>query len=161
MNFQSLFAHQAWADASLLSAVHNHPPSQQDEWLQNTLHHIVTVQRYYLSRFLDRPFDREKESQPPASFADLVRLFQTASREGLTFVADLTPDILDRHFTLPRIDLEATVADGLTQVVLHSQNHRGQCLRYIRKHGADTPTLDYILWAKNRPAPAWPEMRSQ
>lgn len=158
VNFQDLFAHQAWADASLLSAVHAHPPSQQDEWLQKTLHHIVTVQRFYLSRFLDRPFDREKEGQQPASFADLVQLFRSASEEEIAYAATLTDTELNRRFELPRLNGEFTFADGLTQIVMHSQNHRGQCLRYMRKHGAEPPTLDYILWAKDRPAPAWPQV---
>jgi uncharacterized damage-inducible protein DinB len=156
VNFQSLFAHQAWADASLLSAVHAHPPSIEDEWLQKTLFHIVGVQRYFMSRFMDRPFDREKESQPPASFGALVRLFQATHEEELAFVGAALPADLERRFELPFLKTEFTVADGLTQIVMHSQNHRGQCLRYLRKQGAETPTLDYILWAKDRPGPAWP-----
>ena len=48
----------------------------------------------------------------------------------------------------------------LTQIVMHSQNHRGQCLTRLRENGAQPPTLDYILWAKDRPAPAWPEPQS-
>ena len=161
VNFKSLFAHQAWADASLLSAIHAHPPLLDDEWLQKTLHHIVVVQRYYLSRFLDRPFDRDKESQPPASFADLVELFRGASDEELAFVSDLSTDVLERRFILPRVNIEATIADGLTQIVMHSQGHRGQCLRYMRKQGAETPTLDYILWAKDQPGPVWPKTRGE
>ena len=156
MNFQSLFAHQAWADASLLSAVHAHPPLLEDEWLQKTLLHMVGVQRYFMSRFLDRPFDRENEASPPASFGALVERFRTTHDEELTFVGGLSPAVLERRFELPFLKTEFTVADGLTQIVMHSQNHRGQCLRYLRKHGAETPTLDYILWAKDRPGPAWP-----
>jgi uncharacterized damage-inducible protein DinB len=151
-----MFAHQAWADASLLSAVQGHPPLTQDEWLQKTLLHIVGVQRYFMSRFLDRPFDREKESQPPASFGGLVEQFQATHQEELAFVARLTPADLERRFELPFLKAEFAVSDGLMQIVMHSQNHRGQCLRYIRKHGAETPTLDYILWAKDRPAATWP-----
>jgi uncharacterized damage-inducible protein DinB len=109
-----------------------------------------------MSRFLDRPFDREKESQPPASFADLVERFQKTHNEELVFVYGLSPAELVRRFELPFLKTEFTVADGLTQIVMHSQNHRGQCLRYMRKNGAEPPTLDYILWAKERPGPSWP-----
>ena len=52
---------------------------------------------------------------------------------------------------------QPTVAEGLTQIFMHSQNHRGQCLTRLRENGAKPPTLDYILWARDRPAPAWPE----
>jgi uncharacterized damage-inducible protein DinB len=154
--FADLFAHQAWADASLLSAVKAHPPLQQDEWLQKTLLHVVGVQRYFLSLFLDRPFDRAWESQAPASFGDLVTLYRNTHHEELGFIGGLPEAGLDRRFLLPFLKTEFTVADGLTQIVMHSQNHRGQCLRYMRKHGGEPPTLDYILWAKDRPGPVWP-----
>lgn len=158
VNFQNLFAYQAWADASLLSAVHAHPSSLQDEWLQTTLLHIVGVQRYLMSRMLDRPLDREKDMQPLPSFADLVERFRSTHEEELAWVATLTEPDIERRFELPYFKTEFSLADGLTHVVMHSQNHRGQCLRYLRKHGAQTPTLDYILWAKDRPAPSWPQM---
>lgn len=158
MNFPSLFAHQSWADAALLSAVHAHPPSLEDEWLQKTLHHVVMVQRYFLSRFLDRPFDHAREALVPASFAVLVEVFWATSDAEIEFVDALTPEDLERRFELPFLKTEFSLVDGLTQVVMHSQNHRGQCLHYLREHGAETPTLDYILWAKDRPAPAWPRV---
>ena len=64
----SLIRHQSWADATLLTAVQAHPDSLRDEQMLKTLHHIVRTQRFFLSRFLDRPFDKEKESQRPEAF---------------------------------------------------------------------------------------------
>ena len=158
VNLQALFAYQAWADASLLSAVSAHPPSRDDEWLQKTLHHIVGVQRYFLSLAASRPFDRVKEMEALPSFRDLVERFHSTDDQALALVSSLSEGDLGRRFELPFLATEFTVADGLTQVVMHSQNHRGQCLRYLRKHGAETPTLDYILWAKGRPEAAWPQV---
>ena len=63
----SLFRHQAWADAALLQAVRAHPQAAADEKLRWTLHHMVMVQRGFLALLLKRPFDREKEMQIPAS----------------------------------------------------------------------------------------------
>lgn len=154
--FDSLFRHQAWADASLLSAVQAHPESLGNEWMLKTLHHIVFVQRYFLSCFLNRPFDRARESQPAVSFAELIALYRATHEEELAFVHALAPGDLERKFELPFLQTHFTVAEGLTQVVMHSQNHRGQCLTRLRETGARTPTLDYILWAKTRPAPGWP-----
>ncbi len=159
VNFQNLFAHQAWADAALLSAVHAHPPLLEDEWLQKTLFHVVGTQRYFLWLFLQQPsFDREKEMQPPASFGEMVERYRMTHEAELAFVAGLDDAGLERRFELAFLKTEFTVADGLTQIVMHSQNHRGQCLRYIRKHGGEAPTLDYILWAKDRPEAVWPQV---
>jgi uncharacterized damage-inducible protein DinB len=156
----SLTHHQAWADATLLTAVQSHPDSLRDEQMLKTLHHIVMVPRIFLSRFLDRPFDKEKESQRPEQFDQLVQLYRTTHEELLAFVTNLTETDLERRFEMSVLKSQPTVAEGLTQIVMHSQNHRGQCLTRRRENGAKPPTLDYILWARDRPAPAWPSSQS-
>jgi len=153
----SLFRHQAWADAAILSAVRTHSESLRDEWLLKTLDHIVTVQRFYLSRFLLRHFDKNKEFQVSLDFGQLVRLYRATHEEELAFVDGLVETDLERRFELSALQSEPTFAEGLTQIVMHSQNHRGQCLTRLRENGAKPPTLDYILWAKERPGPSWPE----
>jgi len=153
----SLIHHQAWADATLLTAVQAHPESLRDEQMLKTLHHLVTAQRVILHRFHARPFDKERESQRP-EFDQLVQLYRATSEELLAFVANLTETGLERRFDLPALRSQPTIAEGLTQIFMHSQNHRGQCLTRLRENGAKPPTLDYILWAKDRPAPAWPSM---
>jgi uncharacterized damage-inducible protein DinB len=153
---QSLFLHQAWADATLLSAVQSHPESLRDDWMLKTLHHIVMVQRMLLFRCQSRAFDREKESTPSQSFAELIARFRASNDEQLAFVNGLSEADLERRFEMPFFRAEFSVADGLTQIVLHSQNHRGQCLTRLRENGTKPPTLDYILWAKERSAPSWP-----
>ncbi len=147
---RSLFRHQVWADEALLEAVQAHPESLRDQDLYKVLHHTVTVQRLFLCFFQERPFDRAKESQLPESFDQLVQLFRDTHIEELAFVDGLTERELDRRFDLPFLGSRPTVAEGLTQVVMHSQNHRGQCLTRIRENGGKPPTLDYIRWAKNQ-----------
>jgi uncharacterized damage-inducible protein DinB len=154
---RSLFPYQAWADAAILSAIQSHAESLRDEWMLKTLHHVVMVQRVFLARFQARPFDREKESQRPQAFGDLVALFRATNDEQQSFVNGLAESDLERRFELAFLKSEFTVADGLTQVVMHSQNHRGQCLTRLRENGAKPPTLDYIFWVRDRPAPSWPE----
>jgi uncharacterized damage-inducible protein DinB len=151
---RSLFHYQAWADAAILEALQAHPQSLHDEWLFKTLHHIVTAQRIILSRCLARPIDTPKES--PASFDELVQIFRATHEEELAFVEGLANADLERRFEISALGFHPTVVEGLTHVVLHSQNHRGQCLIRLRENGAKPPTLDYILWAKTRPVPCWP-----
>ncbi len=86
----SLTHHQSWADATLLTAVQAHPNSLHDEQMLKTLHHIVMVQRLYPARFLNRPFDKEKESQRRESFDQLVQLYRATHEELLAFVTNLT-----------------------------------------------------------------------
>jgi uncharacterized damage-inducible protein DinB len=152
----SLTHHQSWADATLLTAVQSHPDSLHDEQILKNLHHILMVQRLYPARFLGRPFDKEKESQRREPFDQLVQLYRTTHEEQLAFLTSLTSAGLERTFDLPTLKSQPTVAEGFTHIVLHSQNHRGQCLTRLRENGATPPTLDYILWAKDKPKPSWP-----
>jgi uncharacterized damage-inducible protein DinB len=157
---QTLFGHQVWADAAILSAVQSHAESLRDVWLLKTLHHVVIVQRVFLFRFLDRPFDSVRESQRPETFDKLVDLFRATHDEQMAFINGVSESDLERRFELPFLKAQPTFVEGLTQVVMHSQNHRGQCLTRLRENGAKPPTLDYILWIKDRPGPSWPDSRS-
>jgi uncharacterized damage-inducible protein DinB len=152
----SLFRHQAWADAALLQAVGAHAEAAADERPRWTLHHMVMVQRGFLALLLGRLFDREKEMQIPASLDEFERLYRETHAEELSYVGRLGAADLAQPFKMPWIPgCNISVAEALVQVVMHSQNHRGQCLTRLRELCAKPPTLDFVLWAKDRPEPAW------
>jgi uncharacterized damage-inducible protein DinB len=155
VNFSTLFRHQAWADAALLAAVAAHPTALSNERLLKTLRHILRVQRVFLARF--HGTDPDAERVVPHAFPDLVAVFRATAAEQLALVDSLTPADLARTFPIPDLGLQPGVDDGLTQVLFHSQNHRGQCLTRLRECGATPPILDYISWLKDRPMPSWPE----
>ena len=54
---RALYRHMAWADSQILSAMRPVPAAAADTELSRALHHIVGVQRFFLSGFLNRPFD--------------------------------------------------------------------------------------------------------
>jgi uncharacterized damage-inducible protein DinB len=153
--FPALFRHLAWADAALLAAVAAHPDSFGDERVQKLLRHILRVQRVFYARFTGADADAVREI--PAEFSAVVELFRTAHGDLLGYVDRLTEAEAARTFPLPALEIHPTVAEGLTQVALHSQNHRGQCLLRLRENGATPPNLDYIFWLKDRPAPVYPQ----
>jgi uncharacterized damage-inducible protein DinB len=150
-----LFRHLAWADASLLTVVDGHPDSFADDRVQKLLRHIVRAQRVIYARITGADADAVREI--PAEFPALVALFRVSHRDLLALAEGLTEADAARTFPLPALEIHPTVAEGLTQVILHSQNHRGQGLLRLRENGAAPPTLDYIFWIKDRPAPVYPE----
>jgi uncharacterized damage-inducible protein DinB len=153
-HIRSLYRHQAWADDELLKAVTACEPAQQDSAMLHALHHVVNVQRYLLTRFNAQPYDMGKFKEQPA-YAELVGHFHEAHAANEDFVASLTEADLGRPFEMPFFKANFTLLEGMTQCVLHSQNHRGQCLTRLRELGAKPPTLDYILWVKDaHPRPA-------
>jgi uncharacterized damage-inducible protein DinB len=151
-----LFTHQAWADSELLRAIAAHPAASSDEKLIATLHHIVAVQRIFTAMLTGTPLDVQQERQAVTSLPELQQLYAGSHARQLAFVSELTAEALDRPVENPWMpDLKGTVADILMQVILHSQNHRGQCLTRLRELTGNAPTLDFILWVKlGRPNPA-------
>jgi uncharacterized damage-inducible protein DinB len=155
-HLRELFDHQAWADAAILNAIRANESAASDEPLRKTLHHIVMVQRAFLSIFVKRPFDMEKELQAPASLGEFETLFRETQAEELAFVRRLEPADLSRDIDMPWIPgLRISLSQALLQVVMHSQSHRGQCASRLRALGGTPPATDYILWLKERPAPVW------
>jgi uncharacterized damage-inducible protein DinB len=154
--FAELFEHQAWADAMMLAAVGACPAAGDDEKLRHTLHHIVMVQRLFLSIFLKQPFDMATEAKQPESMDALVARFRATHGEEIAFVKNLDEAALAGIIDMPWVPgAKLTLAQALLQVVMHSQSHRGQCASRLRAAGDQPPTLDFILWLKDRPAPAW------
>ncbi len=84
-----------------------------------------------------------------------MELFKGTHAEALALVHGITESELEQRFELPILKTEFTVAEGLTQMVMHSQNHRGQRLMCVREMVGKAPTLDYVLWAKERPGADW------
>jgi hypothetical protein len=64
-------------------------------------------------------------------------------------VKQFDPATLDDIAENPRMpDLRSTVAETLLQIIMHSQNHRGQALMVLRQLTGNAPTLDFIWWVK-------------
>jgi uncharacterized damage-inducible protein DinB len=151
-----LFDHLAWADATLLAAVQNCPAARDNEAMRHTLHHIVMVQRAFLAMFLKRPFDMAVESKQPDSLDAFLTSFRETHAEELAFIRTLDDAALSGRFESPWFpDAKLTLGQAMMQVVMHSQSHRGQCLSRLREAGEKPPTLDFILWLKDRPSPNW------
>ncbi len=149
---QSLFAHQEWADKALLAAVRGYAAASVDDALRKTLHHIVMVQRFYVSAFLKREFNRETELRVPDTLDELDQSFAQAHAVQAEFAAGLSASALQQPFHLEVFkDFQLTLWQATMQVILHSQNHRGQCLTRLRELGAKPPMLDFLLWAKDNP----------
>jgi uncharacterized damage-inducible protein DinB len=151
-----LFDHQAWSDATLLTAVRACPAACDDEKLRQSLHHMITVQRAFLALFVKWPLDMNAELKPPESFDVLVARFRDTHPAEIAFVKGLDDASLTRVIEPPWLPgAKLTLAQAMMQVVMHSQWHRGQCASRLRAAGGQPPTLDFILWLKDRPAPVW------
>jgi uncharacterized damage-inducible protein DinB len=146
---QSLFEHLVWADSATLSAIRACAGAPDDNEIRKLLHHVVSVERFFLSLFQGRAFDAHREMQPPASFDDLQASFQETHRDALDYVAQLEETELAREIPMPRMEnFRPTLRDLLMQVVMHSEHHRAQCAARLRALGGHPTVTDYIMWVR-------------
>jgi len=149
---QSLFAHMAWADAAMLKAVAAQDGAFADDEVRKWLHHILVVQRFFLSLLQHRAFDMERERQAPSAIDEMERRFQEAQADGAAYVARLDEAELARtiEFPVPAWqDFHPIVRDALMQVAMHSEHHRAQVAMRLRALGGAPPVTDYIIWVRD------------
>jgi uncharacterized damage-inducible protein DinB len=153
---QDLIYHKWYANASLIKVIRGCETAAQDAELLKILHHILLANRYWLLLSLGLPFALEEESRIPESLEAIAAQYRGTHEQEMKWVSQVQePDlarVLESSF-IP--DHSCSVAQALMHVCLHSQGHRAQCATRLRLLGAMPPTLDFILWLKERPAPDW------
>jgi uncharacterized damage-inducible protein DinB len=148
---RDLFRHQEWADTQVLAAIRSHAGAAEDADLRKRLLHIVMVQRGFLALILDRPFDVAAEKQVPDTLDEIDRRFAAAHADASALLARLEAAGLAAPMKMPWFpDMRLEVGQGLLQVVMHTQHHRGQCSMRLRELGGAPPMVDYIVWLNQR-----------
>ena len=155
-----LYRHQAWADAEQWRLLGGFEPARHDEGIRMRLHHIHAVQHAFRWLVGDRqsPIAITRAGDF-ASFDALRDYARGYHAEIEPYLETLTDERLNTSIDIMWLKdppLSITVAEALTQCVMHSQHHRGQNAARLRELGGAPENTDYIVWLWNgRPAPAW------
>jgi uncharacterized damage-inducible protein DinB len=153
---RDLFRHQAWADASMMNAIKRHDAAARDPELRRLLHHVLLAHRFWVHLCQGLPFSADKERDEPESLESIAARYRETQRQEREWLDRIEES--DSARTLESAYLPGrhiAVWEALIQVCLHSQGHRSQCAARLRLLGGEPPTLDFILWSKDRPAPDW------
>lgn len=155
---QDLVHHKWYADARLLAAVQSNEAAANDQETRELLHHIMVSNRFWLATILGKPFVLETEQVVPHTLDEVIQLYHDTHRQEMEWIASLTEDGLEKRIESSFFPNRSySIAEAYMQVCMHSHGHRAQCLKRLRALGTAPPTLDFILWLKERrPAPAWP-----
>ena len=144
---RDLIAHKEYANAAILTAIRDHPEAAKDGELRELLHHILVSNRFWTLTCRGLPFDRDREIIVPEKLEALIANFDASQRDENAWVAQLTELDLARLIDSPLIPgARCTVAQALMQVCMHSQGHRSQCAKMLRRLGGTPPMTDFILW---------------
>jgi uncharacterized damage-inducible protein DinB len=154
---QDLIRHKGYTDAALLRSIRQHDPAAGDPELLRLLHHILLANRFWLALSMNKPFVLEEESRTPESLETLAARYRETHTVELAWAAELTDDDLARRVESSFFPgTSFTVAEGFTQVCMHSHGHRSQCATRLRHLGGSPPVLDFIIWLRDRPPTDWP-----
>jgi len=148
-----LLRHKWWANHNILRSIEQHPPAAADPDLRKLLHHILVSNRYWLLLTLGQPFVDEQEKRIPKSHVALAAQFAETERLELDWLSRATSEELERQVQ-PRAIPGTTisVAEAMTQAVLHSQGHRSQCATRLRALGGVPAPMDFVLWLRDQRA---------
>lgn len=148
---RDLIAHKHHANALMLTAIRGHREAAADADIIHLLHHVLVANRFWFLTVCGQPFDSAKEMRAPESLDELIAAFDVTQREEALWItraseADLARMLENRMIPGGR----CTVAQGLVQVCMHSQGHRAQIAKMLRRHEVVPPMTDFILWVANK-----------
>ncbi len=157
-----LARHQSWADSEYWAALETCPAAMADDAIRKRLHHLHIVQQSFLWMAEGRnPADFPMTSADNFRTVGSLREFAEKQSRAIAIFLDRTTDArLGEHIRLPWFPADPpfsiTVAEALTQAMMHSQWHRGQNATRLRELGGEPPMIDLIIWYwKGRPAARW------
>jgi uncharacterized damage-inducible protein DinB len=153
---RDLVAHKGHADSALLNAIRSHPAAVADPELLDLLHHVLLANRFWLLTLLGRPFAFDVESRVSDSFDELMQRYGSTHAEESAWLERATDADLQAVVENTKIPGgRCSVAHAVMQVCLHSQGHRAQCAKLLRRDGGVPPRTDFILWLAHRAQPDW------
>jgi uncharacterized damage-inducible protein DinB len=153
---EELLLHKWYANAAYLGAISQSESARQDEELRTLFHHILIANRFWLFLTVEWEFDREKEARFPDAIEPLIESYKETETLEMMWLSQVNEVELARPLVTPRLPGSSfTVAQAFMQICLHSHGHRAQSANRLRSLGVTPPPTDFILWAKDRPAPDW------
>jgi uncharacterized damage-inducible protein DinB len=117
---------------------------------------VLLANRFWVLTVLAQPFDHSHESRRAGSLDQLVGRYADTHEQQSSWLAHASEADVARLLESELIPGgRCTVAQAFLQVCLHSHGHRAQIAKLLRRHGAEPPQTDFIVWLVGRPAPAW------
>src|SRR5262245_16248688 len=144
---RDLIRHKGYANAAMLKAISQHDAAAKDAELRAALHHILIANRFWLSLFLELPFNLDAAGKIPDSLESIKRRYQETHRQEIEWISQISEADLDRSVETQFLPGQKySIAEGIMQVCLHTQGHRAQCATRLRSLGGTPPSMDFVIW---------------
>ena len=152
---RDLVAHKGHANAAILTAVGQDERAAADREIVDLLNHILVANRFWVCAVRRVPFGPDEGAS--RSWDALVAAYQTTHDEEVAWLRSATETDCAAVLEHPLIPGgQCSVAQAYLQVCLHSQGHRAQLAKLLRRNDVLPPQTDFVVWLTSRPAPEWP-----
>lgn len=153
---RDLVAHKGHTNASLLKVVHRNESVASDPEILDLLHHMLIANRFWSCTVRRVPFVPDQEMATARSCEALAEAYRKTQEEEAAWLEGATDGDCAAILTHPFIPGgQCSVAQAFLQVCMHSQGHRAQIAKLLRRHGVLPPQADFILWLTGRPEAEW------
>jgi uncharacterized damage-inducible protein DinB len=154
-NISLLMHHMEWADAIVWKSVLKLSFANGDSKMKKLLYHISSVQRafYYVRTKQPLVFPKETDF---LELLDIAKWGYKCYAQVNEYLSTLNENELKNIIEIPwakRLEKiigqkpeEASLAETLLQVAMHSAYHRGQVNARLREIGGEPPMVDFIAW---------------
>jgi uncharacterized damage-inducible protein DinB len=145
--FTHLFKYNDWATIATASSLKG--LEKKDERLGKLLSHIISAQKLWLNRVLEReimvkPWDelsvQECISQSTFVTAEWINLLESFNDKDLDKRIEYTNTKGEKYVS--------TIKDIVTQVINHSTYHRAQIAQRVKTLGGKPAVTDYIVYQR-------------
>ena len=156
-HLSELYDHHAWANGKILTqaALVSTAQAAAKPWggvasLHDTIAHVVGAERFWAARW-------RGEERPPhvelKTIAETEALWEKTAATTRKFLAGLDDAAIAREIGSPfRGGATLTVGIALTQVLLHSVQHRSEAAALLTEFGHSPGGLDYLNFLAERDA---------
>ena len=154
---QRYYAYSDWATSQLLASAADLADEVLDQnfdmgpgTFRRTILHTVVAEEWWYRNWTAGPsafgsFDE------PVSVEELRNRIAVLTEQRNEFVASLDPESATREITISAGGGPPTkfrVLESMIQMCSHGTHHRAQLLNMLRRLGAATPAIDYVVWLR-------------
>jgi uncharacterized damage-inducible protein DinB len=144
----TLFCHNRWANERILERCAGLSAEQLDATIvgaygsiRDTLQHIVTAERSYVSRIITGQPYRRPEDAPPLTLAEMTESVRTSGSGLIDWAPKVQAgDTVQVNWEGAPRDVPKTIL--LTQAINHATEHRAQIMAILTQLGIQPPNLD-------------------
>jgi len=144
----TLFGHNLWANVRILERCAELTAEQLDAAIvgaygsiRDTLQHIVTAERSYVSRISTGQPYRRPENAPPLTLAEMTESVRTSGSGLIEWAPKVQAgDTVQVNWEGAPRDVPKTIL--LTQAINHATEHRAQVMAILTQLGTQPPELD-------------------